>query len=149
MAAILNMDSILIDIDLKDMEEALRHISKVAKKLGVCKNEEMVFSSLLEREKECSTNVGLGIAIPHIKSDYINNLTLVIIKPRKKFYWENDEEINIIISILAPKEVDSNLHLKLLSKLSRKLVNNEYKRLLSNSKDKKQIYDLIKSALCS
>lgn len=149
MVAILNMDSILIDIDIKRKEEALLNISEVAKGLGICENEEMIYKELLNRENECSTSVGLGIAIPHIKSDYINKVTLVIIKPKKEFYWEKDEEVNVIISILAPKEVDSNLHIKLLSNLSRKLVNNDYKNLLSNSKDKDTIYNLIESALCS
>lgn len=149
MISILNMDSILTNIDINNKDEALREIAKVAKNLEICKDENVVYDALVNREKECSTNVGIGVAIPHIKNDCIKDVSLIVLKSRGLFDWEGGEKVNIIISILAPKEVDSNFHLKLLSKLSRKLIDKDYKNSLAKSIDKKNIYKLIESALCS
>lgn len=149
MISILNMDSILTNIDINNKEEALRKIAHVAQNLNVCKDEKRVYNALLKREDECSTNVGLGVAIPHIKNDCIKEASLVILKSNRLFNWEGGDKVNIIISILAPEETDSNLHLKLLSKLSRKLIDKDYKNSLAKSVDKKTIYKLIESALCS
>lgn len=149
MISILNMDSILTNIDINNKEEALREIAIIAKNLNICKDQDKVYSALIDRERECSTNVGLGVSIPHIKNDCIKEVSLVILKSNSLFKWEGGENVNIVISILAPKESDSNLHLKLLSKLSRKLIDKEYKNMLVNSEDKESIYYLIESALCS
>lgn len=149
MISILNMDSILTNININSKEEALKKISTIARNINICEDEEKVYSALIDRERESSTNVGLGVAIPHIKNDCIKEVSLVILKSNSLFRWEEEENVNIVISILAPKESDSNLHLKLLSKLSRKLIDKEYKKKLVKSENKENIYYLIESALCS
>ncbi|MEF9992061.1 MAG: PTS sugar transporter subunit IIA [Romboutsia sp.] len=144
----LNMENIFIDLEMKEKEEVLIKISSLAKGLGICSEEKGLFESLLNREKEFSTNVVEGIAIPHIKSKDINRPSLIIIKLKNDIDWDNTGEmVSMIISMLYPEENYSNCHIKLLSKLSRKLIDNKFRNLLINSEEKESIYKRINVVL--
>lgn len=143
----LGKDNILIDIDITVKEEAIKCISLLSKELGICDDANIVFNALLKRENEFSTNVGEGIAIPHIKCKNIKKATLIVIKAKNEFYWDDGEKVKLIISILTSEKFDSKYHLKILSNLSRKLINSDFKRLLTRSQDKESIFELINCVL--
>ncbi len=73
---LLREDLILLDLKAKDKESVLREMISVLK-LPKDK-EELLLSSLMQREKLGSTGIGKGIAIPHCRSVVVDNITLIV-----------------------------------------------------------------------
>ncbi len=73
---LLREDRIILDLKAKDKEGVLREMISV---LNLPKDkEDLLFNSLMQREKLGSTGIGKGIAIPHCRSVAVDNITLVI-----------------------------------------------------------------------
>ena len=60
-------------------------------------------------------------------------------------HWDekNDERVNLIFLIGTPEESGSNLHLKYLSNISRKLMYEEFREKLRLSKDSEVAFNLL------
>ncbi|MDY2732219.1 MAG: PTS sugar transporter subunit IIA [Erysipelotrichaceae bacterium] len=62
---LLSIDSIEIGSSYKDKDELLKNAVKLMCRSGIINNEKEYLNSVLKREKESTTGVGNGIAIPH------------------------------------------------------------------------------------
>lgn len=104
-----------------------------------------VVEELISRENVSSTGMQDGIAIPHVKSQYIKKLSLVvgISKEGKDFSSLDGEKSHIFFLIVSPK--DSNrLFMKILSTLAGiSCVDEEKLEKLINSKTKEEIIELL------
>lgn len=151
MSKVFTREHINLNLNLKDKDAYLRYLAKLAMELGIGKEEQGVYEGLVNREKEFSTNLGDGIAIPHTKSDFILKPAILILKLRTEVSWGEDTEegIKIIISILSHNEQGGNTHLELLASLARKLVDEEFKKNLLNATHREDIFLLIMEALHS
>jgi len=88
---------------------------------------------VLRREKEFSTGIGMGIAIPHAKDSSVKEaaLTLGISKAGIDYEALDGSLAHIFFLIAVPAE-SNDVHLKVLSYISRKLMHQEIRdRLLS------------------
>ena len=98
-------------------------------------SKELFKSDLLEREIEASTSMGFGIAIPHTQSHQVKDSSIVFIKLKKAIKW-NGDDVKLIFGIAVPYENVDNIHLKILSKLARKLMVDEFRTALQNINSK-------------
>lgn len=108
------------------------------------KNKNKVIDVLMAREALGSTAIGQGIAIPHGKSDATDTLVaaLAISKHGVPFDSLDGELANIFFLLVAP--VDSaGPHLKALARVSRLLKDKFFRDSLKNSKNSKEILELV------
>lgn len=142
---ILDKDSVIVDMKSKTKEEAIKELLGKLKKNGLIKNEKEIFETVMEREKLGSTGIGQGIAVPHAKSDQIENLVaaLGISKTGVDFDSLDGEPVNIIFLVLAPTK-SVGLHLKALAKIARLLKDRVFRNALKNAQSPDEIIDLIK-----
>jgi len=73
---LLREDHVILDLKAKDKEGVLKEMVSVLK-LPKDK-EDLLVSSLMQREKLGSTGIGKGIAIPHCRSVVVDNITLIV-----------------------------------------------------------------------
>ena len=146
--ALFKKEHILLNADVKTKEEAMIFIADKASKLGISNDKTKTEEELWNREKEFNTAIDDTVAIPHTKSESINYPAVLIIKTKDNIDW-GGENIKLIISFLTPKENKDNIHLTMLSKISKKLVNKEFKITLNESDDIDLIYKMIMEALNS
>ncbi len=151
MSDVFAREYIKINVELKDKNEYLKYIARLSVDLGIGKEEQGVYQGLLDREKEFETNLGDGIAIPHTKSNFILKPAVIVIKPKTEVFWggDSDEGIKIILSLLSPNEQGGNTHLKLLASLSRKLIDEKFKKKLVSTLNKEEIFIMLENALNS
>lgn len=97
-----------------------------------------------KREAMSTTGIGDGVAIPHAKSSWVKEPTVVIGKSSKGINWESldDEPVNIVFLIAVPEE-EGNEHLKILQVLAVSLMDDEFKEKIQNATDKKVIEELV------
>lgn len=149
MSNVFTREHIKLNLDLKDKNDYLSYIAKLSMTLGIGKEELGVYEGLVDREKDFITNLGDGIALPHTKSEYIIKPAIFVIKPMNQVNWGDDDydDIKIIICILSPNEQDGSTHMKLISSLARKLVDEDFKKVLVNTISEEEIFSMVETAL--
>ena len=146
MNEIISIQNICLDLNAKDRNDVLKYISELANELDIISNKNEVFKSLIEREEQQSTYLGEYISLPHTKSEYVRVPKIFIIKLKNIIMWDNFE-VKLVISILAPEYFESKKHLSIISGLTRKLVNKEFRKELIEAEKKEQVLEMIYSAI--
>ena len=102
---------------------------------GKLSDKEQYKVAVLHREKEFSTGIGMGIAIPHAKDGSVKEAALTLGISAKGIDYESLDETLAHIFFLIAVPADSNdVHLKVLSFISRKLMHQEVRDNLMSAK---------------
>jgi len=101
---------------------------------------EGVRKAVLEREKIMSTGVGKGFAIPHAKTDSVNEIIAGFgkLKNPVDFNSLDKEPVNLIMLLVA-KESQVGPHIKLLSRISRMVNNDDFRSALIKAETESEI----------
>ncbi len=101
-------------------------------------NLEDIRNCVFEREKKMSTGVGKGFAIPHGKTDSVKDIIAAFGKSEKPIDYNSlDGEPVQLVFLLIGKENLVAKHIKLLSRISRLMNNDDFREKLikADSKD--------------
>jgi len=136
---------VIIGMRSRTKKEAIKELLTKLKENGFIKDEKEILETVMEREKLGSTGIGQGIAVPHAKSDQIENLVaaLGISKTGIDFNSLDGEQVNIVFLVLAPTK-SVGLHLKALAKIARLLKDRVFRNALKDAQSPEEIMDLIK-----
>ena len=107
---------------------------------------ETVRNAVEEREQIMSTGVGHGFAIPHGKTNGANDIIASFGKCNNYVEFEalDGNPVNLIF-MLVGKENMVAPHIKLLSRISRMMNNEEFRQTLAKLETSEEIYALFKS----
>lgn len=99
-----------------------------------------------EREKIMSTGVGKGFAIPHAKTNSVNEIVAAFGKLDEPIDFQalDEQPVNLVF-LLVGKENLVGPHIKLLSRISRMMNKDEFRESLSKAKTAKEIYSLFEN----
>ena len=105
---------------------------------------ELVFKTLLDRERLGSTGMGKGIAIPHGKFNDLNEITGIFVTLEKPVDFDalDDNPIDTVFLLLAPEDSGAD-HLKTLAKIARALSMPEVLEKIRTANDKDLVYALL------
>lgn len=133
----------LIELDLKakNRDEAIEELSNIAFRAGKISSVEEFMNSVLEREKSYTTGIGNGIAIPHGKCDAVKGVTVVFGRSDFGIEWDSldGKPVYLVFLLGIPAENAENTHLKILSQLSRKLMDENFVQTLRAASSKDEI----------
>jgi nitrogen PTS system EIIA component len=81
-----------------------------------------IYQKILEREQICSTGIGMGVALPHAKSEELNEFRIVIGVHKEGLEWQAIDAIRVqyIFLIIGPEDKKEE-YLSLLRDLSERL----------------------------
>jgi len=141
----LKEDCILVNLKSKEKKEALEELLILLKNKNYIKDSKEILETVLEREKLGSTGIGQGIAVPHARTDQIENLVgaVGISTNGISFNSLDGEPVNIIFLIIAPTK-SIGLHLKALAKIARLLKNRTFRNALRNAETSAEVIEIIK-----
>ena len=138
-------DVININTNVKTKEEAIDYMVKNLKEHRFIDNEDFVKQAILDREAESTTAIGMNVAIPHAKSDAVNQPTVAVLQNKEGIDWISlDESLPKILFMIVVPNDSNNTHLKLLQRLSRSLMDDKTREALINAPSKDDIYDILK-----
>ena len=137
-------DLICLDLKANNKDEALKELSEVLGRSENINDEKKCHEALVEREKLGSTGIGKGVAIPHAKTEYSENLTIAFGISRNGVPFDalDEEDVNIFFIFASPLK-DSKTYLKILARISRLIRNENFRSKLLNAKDKSEIVQII------
>ncbi|OFI38171.1 PTS fructose transporter subunit IIA [Arthrobacter sp. SW1] len=124
MSNILAPENISLNETAASQADVFQLIAEKAGELGITADTGAVVTGLAEREKQGTTGLMDGIAIPHAKSASITDAALVVVRLRESVEWESldGNPISMAISLLIPEGEAGTTHLKLLSQVARTLI---------------------------
>ena len=133
-----------MDLDLKTTEkfETIKHLANLMEERLI--DVDKYIEDVKSREAMSTTGIGDGVAIPHAKSEWVKEPTVVVGKSSRGIEWQSldDEPVNLVFLIAVP-EGEGNEHLKILQALAVSLIDDEFKEKIQNATDKKIIEELL------
>lgn len=144
MLPILKKESILFDFEARSKQEVLEGMSKVFETEGYLCDSEQFLQDVLAREDVFSTYIDFGIGLPHGKSEGVESAGLCIARLQNPVVWDEEtgDQADMVIMIAVKNESDNNLHLQILSRLSRLLMHEDFRDELKNG-DQDQVYQVL------
>jgi len=142
---ILNEKVIKINLDCRDKEDAINKMIELASSSGNMIDKEVVRKCVFDRENLVSTGVGKGFAIPHGKTDQIRDIVaaFAVLKEPVDFDSIDLEPVKFIFLIVG-KESLLNVHIKLLSRISRIMNKDDLRDKLEETKSSAEVLKIFK-----
>lgn len=106
-----------------------------------------VTKAALERESKHSTGVGHGVAIPHARTSGVNVPTLAFARLPEGITWADGEDPTTMVFLIAVPEDAGKQHLKLLSKLARAIMKDDFRARLQSATSKEEAVEIISTTL--
>ena len=131
---LLSTSAIKINGSASSKEELISKMVDLMANNGNIINKEEYKRVVLEREKEGTTGIGEGIAIPHGKTDAVSKpgLAAMVVPNGVEFDSLDGQPVKLIFLIAAPNTKD-NVHLDVLSRLSTLLMDTRFREELLNA----------------
>ncbi|MCM8767426.1 MAG: PTS sugar transporter subunit IIA [Candidatus Omnitrophica bacterium] len=141
----LKEDCINTNLKSRDKKSVLKEMIKMLEKNGYIKDSEKILEAVMDREKLGSTGIGQGIAIPHVKTDQVNEIicALGLSQTGVDFDSLDGEPVYIIFLVLAPTK-SIGQHLKTLAKIARLLKDKVFRNALRSCKTPEEAIKIIK-----
>ena len=144
MLPIINKNTMLFDIEAEDKLSLIQQMVDKFDSEGYLCDKEQFHKDVLDREEVFSTYIDYGIGIPHGKSNGVEEPGVCIARLKSPIQWtdEEDEKVDLVIMIAVRNQSDNNLHMQILSKLSRNLMHEEFRTLMKQG-EKDDIYQAL------
>ncbi len=149
-ADFVKVENVFVAEDFASRDEALSFVSNQAVKAGVASDADAVMNAFLAREAEGTTGMMEGFAIPHAKSDAINEAAVIVVKDESGVTgWDTMDgaPVNVAIALLIPGAQAGTTHLKILSKVAEALMDEDFRATVKGSTDAAEIAKTINARL--
>ncbi len=143
---ILTEDFVVVGLDVSTKEDAINALVDIIAKSDKVKNANKVREAVFEREKIMTTGVGKGFAVPHGKTDAVTDIVAAFAVTKKPIDYESlDGEPVRLIFLIVGRDNMVGPHIKLLSRVSKLMNDNNFREKLLNAKTPKEVVELFKT----
>jgi nitrogen PTS system EIIA component len=135
------------ELEAKTKEGALKELLQSASQAGAFPGSALktLQKRLADREAIGSTGLGNGVAVPHIKSDDIERVALVVGRKRQGLDWQaiDGRPVQILFLLLSPAS-EPETHLQCLRWIAGLARSGDFRRFLIDAVDASAIKDLLR-----
>jgi len=143
---ILTEDFVVVGLDVSTKEDAINALVDIIAKSDKVKNANKVREAVFEREKIMTTGVGKGFAVPHGKTDAVTDIVAAFAVTKKPIDYESlDGEPVRLIFLIVGRDNMVGPHIKLLSRVSKLMNDNNFRGKLLNAKTPREVVELFKT----
>lgn len=134
-----------LDLQSTAREDAIAELMNLLGASGAVSDVAETVKAAMKREEEFSTGIGMQVAIPHAKCQYVNEAAIAFGRSAAGVEWptEDIQDPHMIFLIVVPMEA-RNQHLKLLAQISRKLIHEEIREQIMNAKSVDEVIDVLR-----
>lgn len=112
---------------------------------GKITDEESFKRAIFKREKEFSTGIGMGIAVPHAKSNFVKEPSIAFGRSLKGIEFNSiDGSLAHYVFLIAVPVESSDIHLRALSEISRKLMHKDIREKILSAKNYEDFIEILK-----
>lgn len=140
--ALIDADLVFLDHDAPagERNDVVRGLVEFAAQQGRIADVEQVVRSALDREAQNSTAVGNAVAIPHARCGGVKVPTLAfarLAEPGTHWSAPDNAPVRLVFLIAVPEDAGKE-HLRLLSKLARALMRDDFREALLSASSREQ-----------
>lgn len=139
--------ALVAELAASNKEGALKELLQTAQDSGVfgAKIHKALHKRLLDREAMGSTGLGNGIAVPHVKSEGIDKVVLVLARCKKGLEWNSIDgrPVHVMFLLVSPAD-EPEVHLQCLRWIATLARNVDFRRFLLDAKDDRAMRDLLR-----
>ncbi len=133
-----------VPLAAKDKIAAITELVDLMLAAGVTTQREELLAAVLEREKQRTTGIGRGFAIPHAKSDAVGQLVIALGRPAQPLEFGAIDGLPVqLIALLASPTKATSTHIQALAKLSRLVTNASVMESLLTAKSPERLHQII------
>jgi len=142
---LLNEKVIIPELKGATKDEVINELINLFKDDQRVNNLDKVRTAVMEREKIMSTGVGKNFAIPHGKTDAIDDILCAFGKSNKPIDYQSlDSQPVYLVFLLVGKENLVSMHIKLLSRISRMMTKDNFRQKLINANTAEEIISIFR-----
>lgn len=131
------------DLQATDKQAAISELANTFVSEGVVTNDSVYLEAVMKREEESTTGIGFGVAIPHGKSAAVTEPSLAFGRSQTGIQYDSmDGKPVHLMFLIAVPETSNDEHLRILSKLSRKLMHEDVRQKLLTVTNIEEIYQI-------
>lgn len=142
---LVNENLINLNLNVGSREAALDEMIEMIDRNGNLSDPLLFKNDVYYRESEGPTGVGMELAIPHGKSDGVRKECFCIARSETPIAWNSldSQGVRLIIMLAVPDVKETNLHIKMLSRLSYFLMDDAFRNGLMAAESTHEIIQLI------
>jgi fructose-specific PTS system IIA-like component len=133
---------ISLDNDWNSKEEVMKGMTDNLLLAGRCRYPRKLEADLWAREAVFSTGLGFSFAIPHSKSEHIEQSTISVARLKSPVMW-GDEKAQFIIMLTLNKHAAGDQHMRIFSRLARRIMHDDFRSALVNASSEEAIASLL------
>jgi fructose-specific phosphotransferase system IIA component len=141
---ILQPTCVKVPVESRDKEGVITELVDLLDARGLLSDRDVALQAVLTRERIQSTGTGAGLAIPHGKCKAVNELVMAVGIAREPIEFESidGKPVTIIILLVSPAD-QTGPHIQALARISRLMLNVDFKRKLEKAASATEVYQLL------
>ena len=139
------MPELMVDVDGTDKMGALRQIMDTIERENLLSDPAAFFEKILEREKDSSTGIGLGVAIPHARVESLSNIFIAVGRSMKGIDFSTPDGTPVRLIFMIAVNANQAEYLKIISRISWLVRNEQFRGQLFLSPSVDELYTQLKS----
>lgn len=145
-APLITAECISLNNDWRSKEEVMKGMTDNLLLAGRCRYPRKIEADLWAREAVFSTGLGFSFAIPHSKSEHIEQSTISVARLSAPIAW-GDDEAQFIIMLTLNKHAAGDQHMRIFSRLARRIMHEEFRASLVGAQSSTEIAALLQREL--
>lgn len=127
-----------------DKDSSITELVDLLAENGLLLDRDSVLEAVLMREQTRSTGIGSGIAIPHGKCVGVEDLVMAIGIAHEPIDFDSIDHKPVKIIILLASPLDrTGPHIQALARISKLMLDENFKTRLENATSPEEVYELI------
>jgi len=141
---ILQPTCIKAPLDGKDKDSVITELVDILAENNLLVDRDIVLEAVFARERTRSTGIGSGIAIPHGKCNGVEELVMAVGIAAEPVNFDSIDQkpVSIIILLVSPAD-RTGPHIQALARISRLMLDEDFKTKLENAASPEEVYQLI------
>jgi phosphoenolpyruvate-protein phosphotransferase len=126
-----------LDSASRTAAEAVKEICDLLEFDGRLDDASTLEEAVWKREQTFATDLGLGFALPHGKSGAVRTASVAFLRPRRPIRWSGRKgpPVRGVLLIAIPDSPGGGEHLKLIARLSRRLMHEDFRAALLSARN--------------
>jgi fructose-specific phosphotransferase system IIA component len=143
---ILEPTCVKVPLEGKDKNSVITELVDLLADNGALLDRDRALEAVMLRERTRSTGIGAGIAIPHGKCNAVKELVMAIGITGEPLDFESvdSKPVSIVILLVSPAD-QTGPHIQALARISRLMLDAEFKEQLEKADSAQQVYELLSS----
>ncbi|MDZ7792723.1 MAG: PTS sugar transporter subunit IIA [Spirochaetia bacterium] len=142
---LLSPECISLELHEKRKKRVIAELTDLLQSAGKVENGKALARKILEREAMASTGIGHGIAIPHCLTNLVDDTVMAFGRSTNGIPFDSaDNKPAQLIFLLTGPQTATSEHLKLLSKLSRLLTEQQFRTQLFDASTAEEVIELFR-----